>query len=97
MRCRAGLASRERVPRELVELAEFVVEAIIGQHRAAELADELVEGNEGAGAIDGHQFGDWVAVDGDAQSLACFHASQQAGGVVSQLPLWNLCSPRATE
>jgi len=52
MRCQVGLASLERVPRSLVELTEFVVEVIVGEQRAAELADKLVKGNEGAGAID---------------------------------------------
>jgi hypothetical protein len=35
MRCRVGLASLERVLRGLIEFAEFVVEVIVGEHRAA--------------------------------------------------------------
>ena len=73
---------RCRAHRDRPAARRLILEVVVGQHRAAELASELVEGNEGAGAIDGHQLGDRMAVDGDAQSLACFDAAQQARGVV---------------
>jgi hypothetical protein len=54
MKYQGGLASLEWVSRELVELTEFVVETIVGEHRASEFADKLVKRNEGASAIDRH-------------------------------------------
>jgi hypothetical protein len=96
MRCREGLASRERIARGFVELAELFLKAILGEHRASELLHELVEGHELLGAIDGNQLRDGVAVDGDPQLLARFDATQQVGCVVAKLALWYLCRHWAT-
>jgi hypothetical protein len=67
--------SCEWIARRLVELTELIVEPIVRPHEASQVAHDLIEWHERIVALDGHELGHRMTVDGDTQALARLDAT----------------------
>ncbi len=82
--------------RLLIRGTQLSLELIAGGQEPAELVRYLAEGHERLRRPHRHQLGYRMAVNGDAQSLAAFHPTQELGGAVPKVSLRDVRSHWAT-